>query len=217
MPVQKPLRESQLWKPVSEYLKDLGCLVESYYKSGKPFEFINVGNAETRLNVDVYGLQDFNSGSTRHPKALAVEVKARRDRLLFNDLLQASKYGRVAHRCYLAQPCEFDRRAIQESQQVGVGLLKIGKVGRKFIVTLITESKRFEPDPREFDKFLKRALNIGACSFCRSYGLRYPPTNDSDRLNNLAFKDENGKTRHQWVCRKCQLVIKKIASTPIDG
>lgn len=163
----------------------MGCVVESYRRDGTIRPFINRGL--DRLIVDVYGVRGFNATSSRSLEGIAVEVKRSRSHTSLRHVVQASQYGKLAHRCYLAQPRDFDGKTKSEASKLGVGLLRI----RGSKVEAIAESAPFTPDDDVFLLFLHRSLEIVRCSLCYCYRFRYRNKSNSYR--------PDGGIRGHWV------------------
>ena len=223
MPVRNT-SETVYYESIRKYLKEqMDCVVESSRK-GVPLLFKERGLRQARLRIDVFGIREYSGASGRSLEAIAVEVKARTVGVLLDDMLQTSKYSRVAHLCYLAQPCEFDKSTRMEALRVGVGLLSIGpKRGSTYKITPVAESKRFEPDPELLHRFLVRALKVGQCSFCHRCGIRPSSQGKAvERLPHLAKykvfdpqKMSKTKMRSVYVCPVCRDVIGQIARAPV--
>ncbi len=120
---KRPL-ERTYYEPVRQFLrKEMGCVVESYNKDGSPRRF--VGRGLSGLIIDVFGVRGVKETGSWTVEGLAVEVKRSTSRTSLRHLVQAGQYGRLAHRCYLAQPRKFDKKAIMEASRLGIGLLSM--------------------------------------------------------------------------------------------
>lgn len=180
------------------------------------------------LNIDVFGLraleiEEEDTDSFRsiqqlrrgalHVEGIAIEVKASTRRPSQKDIAQASQYGRLAHRCYLAQPSEFNYLARRDAERFGVGLITIEGSGPRYNIKQISESTRFTPEARDFDGFLKR-IRIGRCSFCKRYWFLNPASpQDRNFLGRYeVVVGDQGKPGKDRVCPRCQQVIRQIVA-----
>lgn len=189
----------------------MGCVTESVKKNGSTLIF--TGRGWGRQIVDVYGVRGTTGSHSRNLEGVAVEVKPSRSKTSLRNLFQASQYARLAHRCYLAQPREFDARTVAEATTLGLGLLRITE--RKII--LVTPSKRFEPDREAFEIFLSK-LRIVRCAVCDCHILRYKKRNPHinakghwvvDQFSPLA--SGQGANKKMYLCPKCERIISGVA------
>jgi len=130
--------ESSDYKPVRRFLEsERWRVTESVKRGGSIRRFVGRGYAG--LIVDVSGVRETKGNYSRSLEGIAVEVKRSRTRTSLRNLVQASQYGRLAHRCYLAQPRRFDLKTINEASRLGVGLMEI----RQPRIKVRTELMRF--------------------------------------------------------------------------
>ncbi len=184
------------------------CVTASVRRDGKRRRFIGRGLAG--LIVDVFGLRGTKGSYSRALEGIAIEVKRSRNHTSLRNLVQASQYGRLAHRCYLAQPRRFDARTINEASRLGVGLMEI----RGTTIKVRTESRSFTPDPETFDVFLQRSLDIVRCSLCGCHVCRYgedkPRINANGHwvLDEFSPKPYKGKfNKKMYLCGKCETIV----------
>jgi len=213
MPSKKRRPEKHFYEPVRTFLRTkMGCVVESHSKDGTLRKF--VGRGLGGLIVDVFGLRGVKDKDSRAIEGIAVEVKRTAKRTSLRSIAQASQYGRLAHRCYLAQPREYDHKNLLEASRFGVGLLQITSKGIK----IITESKRFKPEPDTFDMFLNKSLRIVRCAICSCYLFRYKPLLRGvaicghwvlDQIAPINRSDDFNKK--VYMCGKCEEVLSSVA------
>ena len=211
--------EKGYYEPVRPFLKnELGCVVESLDRNGSPRPFICRGL--DRVIVDVYGVRGIEERHSRVVEGIAVEVKRSRKRTWLRHVLQAAQYSKLAHRCYLAQPREFDNKTVIEASRAGIGLLAISKNG----VKRIAESRPFSPDPEKFSLFLHKSLSIFRCALCGCYRFRYQlgRTDKADKgyikghwvADQIAPKRRNSLlNKKMFLCGRCEGFIGGIAKT----
>src|SRR6185437_6324827 len=165
--------EKEYYPVVQRFLEGhMNCVVSAIQRNGHSEPLVCRGL--NRLIVDVYGVRGFDSRHSRRVEGIAVEVKPKERRTSLRDIVQARQYSALAHRCYLAQPRDFDTVTIQEASKQGVGLLKI----RGDKVQVVAESAPFFPDPDTFNLFLHRSLDIVRCAVCGCYRFRYSKSTD---------------------------------------
>lgn len=209
MPKKRREPEAIYYEPIRRYLKaKMGCVVESFTSDQESFPFIRRGFR--RLVVDVYGLKGFRDRNSRGVEGVAVEVKRSRERTALRHLIQAHQYSRLAHRCFLAQPRDFDRDTMLEASRLGIGLLKITR--RK--IDVVAESRRFDPDPEMFSTFLHHSLRIIRCALCNCYRFRYQNIDSSSRVgkgkgghyrqDQIAPGGRERVNKKVYFCDKCQ-------------
>jgi hypothetical protein len=211
---KKALPERTYYRPIKRYLeKEMGCVVGSYNRAGDPLDFICRGLG--RLIIDVYGLRGFKDTHSRMIEGVAVEVKRSKSRTSLRHLVQASQYSRLAHRCYLAQPRDFDPKTRTEASRLGVGLLRIH--GRR--VTCEAESRPFTPDPQLFSLFLHSSLRVERCSLCDCYRFRYrsraeagpSPRGIDGHWTEDHIAPRRGKyNKKMFLCENCEGLISEI-------
>lgn len=211
---KRPL-EKTYYEPVRQFLRrEKECVVESYNRDGSPRRFIGKGLGG--LIVDVFGVQGVKETGSRTLEGLAVEVKRSTSRTSLRHLVQAGQYGRLAHRCYLAQPRRFDQKAIMEASRFGIGLLQI----KKSRVKVVSESRRFTPDPDIFQMFLHKSLRIVRCTLCSCHLFRYGPHGPGVVVNGHWVDDKlspprpKGKlNKKMYICPKCETLIAEIGGS----
>lgn len=215
---KRPL-ERAYYEPVRQFLRrEMSCVVESYNRDGSPRRFI--GRGLSGLIVDVFGVRGVKETSSRTLEGLAVEVKRSTSRTSLRHIVQAGQYSRLAHRCYLAQPRRFDRKAVMEASRLGIGLLQI----KKSRVKVVSESRQFTPDPDTFQIFLHKSLRIVRCSLCGCHLFRYGPRGPGVVVNGHWVRDElspphgGGEfNKKMYICRKCEALIAEIAGFEQTG
>jgi hypothetical protein len=209
----KPKPESYYYPIVRKYLHEkLKCVTSSQNSKGKEMIFERRGFG--RLVADVYGLRGTDEINSRAIEGIAVEVKRATKRTSLRHIQQASQYFRIAHRCYLAQPREFDRATIEEASRMGVGLLQIR--GNKIVQ--ITDSQFKSPDQEVFLAFLRRSLNIFRCNLCGCYRFRYKNLASKEGLRTGGHwrKDQiaellskNRGNKKVYFCEKCEDLLNR--------
>jgi len=205
--------ESYYYEPVRKFLElKMGCVTESVLKNGGALRF--TGRGWGRQIIDVYGIKGVKGNAARHLEGVAVEVKPSRSRTSLRNLLQASQYARLAHRCYLAQPREFDARTMAEAAALGIGLLRI--TSTKIIA--VSHSRPFIPDPDIFEVFLYKSLRIVRCSICACHVFRYRKAEQNINarghwvLDQFSPSTRNNKfNKKMYVCRKCEEIVSGIS------
>lgn len=211
--------ESSYYETVRQYLKSQGCVVESYRRNGQIRPFI--GRGHDRLIVDVYGLRGFDATASRTLEGIAVEVKRSKKRTSLRYMVQARQYSRLAHRCYLAQPREFDLKTKIEASKLGIGLLRIK--GNK--VEAVAESAPFTPEPDLFHLFVHRSLEVVRCSLCHCYRFQHGGksisygTNGSVRSHKVRDDVVAGVqgervsklNKKMYICDRCEDLIKRLS------
>jgi len=214
---RKKRKEEFYYRRVQRFLRDeMGCVVHSFNNDGKVRDFIGKGFGGHI--VDVYGIRGVEESGSRELQGLAVEVKRSTSRTSPGHILQASKYGRLAHRCYLAQPREFGQKNKAEASRLGVGLLQMSKSGRS--VKLISESRPFSPDPETFYMFIHKSLRIVRCGLCSCYLFRYRDGKRGVAVNGHWVSDDLSPSRGRkklnkkmYICQKCEEAVSGIAKT----
>lgn len=207
--------EKSYYEPVRAFLRSkMGCVVESYNKDGSIRKFI--GRGLGGLIVDVFGVRGVKETGSRALEGVAVEVKRSSKRTSLRNLVQTSQYSRLAHRCYLAQPRRFDQKTKVEASRFGVGLLQINKTGIK----VITESRRFSPDPETFELFIHKSLRIVRCALCSCYLLRYKSGSAGVAIDGHLVGDQiapigKGKrfNKKMFLCKKCEDVLSEVTGS----
>jgi hypothetical protein len=210
---EKRRSEKSYYEPVRQFLEsEMGCITESIKRSGKTRKFI--GRGFGGLIIDVFGLRGTKERDSRNLEGIAVEVKRSRSRTSLRNLVQASQYGRLAHRCYLAQPRRFDKRTVIEASRIGIGLMEISGGG----IRVRTESRAFNPDTETFEVFLNRSLEIVRCSLCGCHLCRYkkgePHINAKGHfvLDEFSPNSQQGKlNKKMYLCSKCDEIVAGIA------
>lgn len=204
----KSKSEARYYPVIRRYLTEkLNCVTWSWDGQGNEIVFERRGYG--RLIVDVYGLCGEDEINSRTVQGYAVEVKRGTERTSFRHIQQAFQYSRIAHRCYLAQPREFDDVTVSEASRVGIGLLQI----KGTQVKKIAESQQFHPDPDRFLTFVRRSLNIFRCSLCGCYRFRYKNLENrnsnytgghwrKDQIAELLPKAKGNKK--VYFCDKCE-------------
>ncbi len=213
---RKPL-EKKYYEPVREFLREhMGCAVESSNRDGSTRKF--VGRGLGGLIVDVFGVRGSKETGSRTLEGIAVEVKRRSSRTSLRHLVQAHQYSRLAHRCYLAQPRNFDQRARVEASRIGIGLLQISRGGRT--VKVVSESRTFAPDSETFELFLHKSLRIVRCALCSCYLFRYRPGVRGVALDGHWVRDQLAPPRRaaelnkkMYVCPKCEEIVRDISGS----
>lgn len=216
----KRVPEKNYYEPVRRFLrKEFGCVVESPERDGSPRSFICRGL--DRLVVDVYGLRGIGDRYSRVLEGIAVEVKGSRKRTSLRHVVQAAQYSKLAHRCYLAQPRQFDNQTVIEASRAGIGLLAISKKG----VKMIAESRPFSPDPDTFSRFLHKSLSIFRCALCGCHRFRYQSDGEdgagsgyikghwvADQIAPMRRKRRNPVlNKKMFLCGRCEGFISAIA------
>lgn len=207
--------EKTYYEPVRRFLKNkMGCVVQSFNKDGEKLPFKERGWG--RIIIDVFGVRGTPDRGSRDVEGIAVEVKGSTRKTSLRHILQASQYGRLAHRCYLAQPRKFDPKTIGEASRLGVGLFQIGR-GK---VKLVSESRLFTPEPETFRAFLHRSLRLVRCSACDCYRFRYSRNGGEVAvkghwvLDEIAPPPKRGVfNKKMYLCPKCESLIGDIAGT----
>lgn len=196
---------------VREYLqKQMKCVTSSWGSNGKEIKFERRGFG--RLIADVYGLRGTDEVNSRRIEGIVVEVKRGTHKTSLGHLQQAAQYSRIAHRCFLAQPRQFDMATIEEASRVGVGLLEI----RGHQVFQITDSQFFSPNEEVFLSFLQRSLKIFRCSLCGCYRFRYKNLDNThnsktgghwrkDQIAELMPKTKGSKK--VYFCAQCEEIL----------
>jgi len=203
--------EKFYYEPVRRFLRTkMDCTVESVRQNGSTRPFVSKGVGG--LIVDVYGLRGFPGLASRSLEGIAVEVKRSKRRTSLRSLVQAAQYGRLAHRCYLAQPRKFDAKTQVEASRFGVGLIQMNTRGMK----IVAESRLFQPDPETFEAFLYR-LDIVKCAICACHLFRYMRSTGDIHVNGHWVTDEfssySGRrqsNKKMYLCQKCRLVLSGV-------
>jgi hypothetical protein len=214
---RRKLPEKSYYEPVRQFLrKRMGCVVESSNRDGSTRNFVGRGLAG--LIVDVFGVRGAKETGSRALEGIAVEVKRSSSRTSLRNLVQAQQYSQLAHRCYLAQPREFDQKTKVEASRLGIGLLQISRNGRA--VKAVSESRRFTPDPEKFELFLHKSLRIVRCALCSCYLFRYRPGLRGVAVDGHWVKDQLTSLRNRgvfnkkmYLCPKCEDILREIAGT----
>jgi hypothetical protein len=206
--------ERSCYEPVRKFLEsEMECVTQSVRRDGSIRRF--VGRGLRGLIVDVFGVRGPKGNYSRTLEGIAVEVKRSRTRTSLRSLVQASQYGRLAHRCYLAQPRRFDSKTIDEASRHGIGLLGI-RPGR---IKVRTESKSFTPDPETFDVFLCRSLDVVRRSLCGCHVCRYrrdePHINAGGHWVRDEFSPnpyEGPDNKKMYLCARCEAILTGVAA-----
>jgi len=166
--VQKRPKESIYYPAVQKFLRKLRYVCESKDRNRKARPFITKGIGQ--IIVDVFGIKSLGSPYTNAIEVAAVEVKRRVSRASLRDMNQAFNNSKIAHFCYLAMPHHFTEKELATAAELGIGLLEILRGNR---VTMVAESRRFQPSPALLREFFRKNLAIAQCSICQNFTSLY--------------------------------------------
>lgn len=212
---RKRIREAVYYEPVRKFLEsEMECVTAGFNSDGTRRPFIGLGLGG--MKIDVFGIRGTEERNSRSIEGIAVEVKRNRNRTSLRNIIQAHQYSRLAHRCYLAQPREFNSKDRKEAAQFGVGLLQIS--GNK--ITTISESRPFSPDTETFELFLHKSLRIVRCKLCGCHLHRFHKDSSLAQVHGYSVEDHFAPLRRgsplnkrMYLCARCEEIMKRTDHT----
>ncbi len=166
---QRKKKESQLYKPFSDYVKNYWAgdndvkeyIVEVTANQGGR----RTGGKWTRPDITIVAVKTYTFTPGRHLEVVTFEVKAA-DQLDVGGVFETASHAVFAHKSYMVVECrmpeprgeEFDRLE-KLCKNFGVGLLTFTDVNDVETYKEVVEPERKAPDPKDVDEFIQRQVS----------------------------------------------------------
>ncbi len=201
-------KESIYYKRIQDYLRQQGLTCDSVNRKRETIHFITKGIGQ--VIMDVFGIRSAKSQYNVDIEIVAVEVKRSTKRASLRNMIQASNASRIAHYCYLAMPHAYTEKEVATAAEIGIGLLQICHHD----VRLITQSRRFTPNPSLIREFLRKNLDIAQCSICQNFSSLYDGLSEGEMREGGAWRKNVFATQSRWVyfCKQCRTKFENALS-----